>query len=168
MAVYYRQGDRSAVAVPDAFVALGVEKRVRKSYRIWDEGGVVPAFVVEVASLSTSRRDATSKRQTYERMGVREYWRFDPVGEQIRQVLEGWRLVATGYEQVRETGSAGWHRSDVLGLDLRAEGWLLRFRDPRLGRDLMTHVEANRALRESDRQRDRAERERDKAVRERD
>lgn len=168
MAVYYRQGDRSAVVAPDVFVALGVDKRVRKSYRIWDEGGVAPAFVVEVASLSTSRRDATSKRQTYERMGVREYWRFDPVGEQIRQGLEGWRLVAAGYERVRETGSAGWYRSDALGLDLRAEGWLLRFRDPRLGRDLMTHAETGRALQESDRERDRAVRERDDAVRERD
>ena len=108
MAVYYRQGDRSAVVAPDVFGVLGVEKGVRKSYRIWDEGGVVPAFVVEVASLSTSRRDATSKCQTYERMGVREYLRFDPVGKQIRQGLEGWRLVPTGYERVRETGSAGW------------------------------------------------------------
>lgn len=168
MAVYYRQGDRSAVVAPDVFVALGVEERVRKWYRIWDEGGVVPGFVAEVASLSTSRRDATSKRQTYERMGVREYWRFDPLGKQVRQGLEGWRLVASGYERVRATGSAGWYRSEVLGLDLRAEGWLLRFRDPRLGRDLMTHAETGRALQESDRKRDRAERERDDAVRERD
>ena len=168
MAVYYRQGDRSAVVAPDVFVALGVEKGLHKSFRIWDEGGVVPAFVVEVASLSTSRRDATSKCQTYERMVVREYLRFDPVGKQIRQGLEGWRLVPTGYKRVRETGSAGWHRSDALRLDLRAEGWLLRFRDHRLGRDLMPHAETGRALQESVRKRDDAVRERDEAVRERD
>lgn len=168
MAVYYRQGDRSAVVAPDVFVALDVDKRVRKSYRIWDEGGVAPAFVVEVASLSTSRRDANSKRQTYERMGVREYWRFDPLGKQIRHGLEGWQLGSAGYERLRETGSAGWYRSEVLGLDLRPEGWLLRFRDPLLRRDLMTHAETGRALQESDRKRDWAERERDDAVQERD
>lgn len=168
MAVYYREGDRSAVVAPDVFVVLGVAKRARKSYLVWEEGGVVPTFVLEVASLSTSGRDATAKRETYERMGVREYWRFDPVGKHIRKGLEGWRLAATGYERMRETGPAGWYRSEVLGLDLRAEEWLLRFRDTRLGRELMTHAETSRALQESDQQRDRAECERAKAVRERD
>ena len=94
MALYWRQGDPSAVVAPDVFVALGVEKRSRKSYRVWDEGGVMPAFVVEVASASTSRRDATGKRATYEGMGVREYWRFDPLGRRIREGLEGWPVRA--------------------------------------------------------------------------
>ena len=168
MAVYYRKGDRSAVVAPDVFVVLGVAKRDRKSYRIWDEGGVVPGFVVEVASPSTSDRDATDKRETYERMGVREYWRFDPVGDLIRQRLEGWRLGGAGYQRVRKTRAAGWYRSEVLELDLRAEEWLLRFRDPRLGRDLLTYAEIERALQESERERNRAERERNRAERERD
>ena len=167
LAVYYRQGDRSAVVAPDVFVALGAEQKDRQSYRIWEEGGVVPAFVVEVASPATSRLDATGKRETYERMGVLEYWRFDPAGIRIPQGLVGWRLEAGRYERARETGAAGWYRSEELGLELRAEGWLLRFRDPQLGRDLMTHSEVSRALQGSERERDKAERERDKAERER-
>ena len=78
MAVYYRRGDPRAVVAPDVFVVLGAAKRSRRSYRMWDEGGVAPAFVVEVASPSTSRLDATGKRATYERMGVTEYWRLRP------------------------------------------------------------------------------------------
>ena len=158
MAVYWRQGDPAAVVAPDVFVALGVEKRSRQSYRVWDEGGIVPAFVVEVASASTNRRDATGKRATYAGMGVLEYWRFDPLGRRIREGLEGWRLAAGRYERVGETGQAGCYRSEVLGLELRAEGWLLRFRDPILGRDLLTHSEASRALQGAERDRDKAER----------
>ena len=165
MAVYWRQGDPAAVVAPDVFVVLGVEKRSRKSYRVWDEGGVMPAFVVEVASASTSRRDATGKRATYEGMGVQEYWRFDPLGRRIREGLQGWRLAAGRYERVRQAGAAGCYRSEVLGLELRAEGWLLRFRDPLLGRDLLTHAETSRALQEAERARDKAERERDEANR---
>jgi len=137
MAVYYRRADPTAVVVPDVFVVLGAaQKEARNSYLIWEEGGVVPSFVVEVASPSTSRRDATSKRATYERMGVAEYWRFDPKGELIAGRLEGWRLAGGRYERVRAVRAAGWHRSETLGLELRAERWLLRFHDPRLAQDM--------------------------------
>ena len=165
MAVYWRQGDPGAVVAPDVFVVLGVAKRDRRSYRTWDEGGVVPAFVVEVASASTSRRDATVKRATYKGMGVREYWRFDPTGRQIAAGLVGWRLAAGGYERMQEGTESGCYRSEVLGLELRAEGWLLRFRDPVLGRDLLTHSETSRALQEAERERDEARRKCDGAER---
>ena len=122
MAVYYRQGDPAAVVAPDVFVVLGVEKKERRSYRIWEEGEVVPAFAVEVASDSTSRRDATNKRATYEQMGVSEYWRFDPLGVLIREGLQGWRLEGSRYERVRAERADGRHRSEALGLELRAEG----------------------------------------------
>ena len=169
MAVYYRQGDPAAVVVPDVFVVLGAaHKQARKSYLLWEEGGVAPSFVVEVASPSTSRRDATSKRATYEQMGVHEYWRFDPLGELIAGRLEGWRLAGGRYERVRAVRAGGWHRSEALGLELRAERWLLRFHDPRLGRDMLTHAEFSEALQETASQRDEAMRERDKAMSERD
>ena len=158
MAVYWRREDPSAVVAPDVFVVLGAAKGDRQSYRTWDEGGVVPAFVVEVASASTSGRDATAKRATYEGMGVREYWRFDPTERWIAQGLVGWRLAGGGYERVREEVETGCYRSEALGLELRAEGWLLRFRDPILGRDLLTHSETSRALQETSRALQEAER----------
>ena len=154
MAVYWRRGDPRAVVAPDVFVALGVPTTTRNSYRVWDEGGVVPAFVVEVASASTSGRDARGKRATYAEMGVAEYWRFDPLGKRVRQGLAGWRLAGGCYERVRAAGEAAWYWSEVLGLELRAEGWLLRFRDPVSGQDLLTHAEAGRALQEAERRAD--------------
>ena len=164
MALYYRQGDPAAVVVPDVFVVLGAaHKEARKSYLLWEEGGVAPSFVVEVASRSTSRRDATTKRATYERMGVNEYWRFDPLGELIAGRLAGWRLEGGRYERVRAVRAEGWHRSEALGLELRAERWLLRFHDPQLGCDLLTHSEAVRERDEAVLERDRVVRERDEA-----
>ena len=147
MAVYYQQGDPSAVLVPDLFVVKGAPRKpARKSYRLWDEGGVAPSFVVDVASPSTSERDASVKRLAYERMGVGEYWRFDPTGTLIAEGLVGWRLRGGRYQRARATGLANGYRSVALGLDLRAEGPLLRFWDTRRGRSLPTHAEASRAL----------------------
>jgi len=149
-------------------VVLGVEKRDRRSYKIWEEGGVVPALVIEVASPSTRRLDATNKQGTYERMGVTEYWRFDPDGRQIPQGLEGWRLEGSKYRPLavrRQAGGARTYWSEVLGLDLRAEGRLLRFRDPRTGQDLMTHAEAHDARENAERRADTAERRADNAER---
>ncbi len=166
MAVYYRQGDPSAVLVPDLFVVKGAPRKPpRKSYRLWEEGGVAPSFVVEVASPSTSERDASVKRLAYERMGVGEYWRFDPTGTLIAEGLVGWRLRGGRYQRARATGLANGYRSVALGLDLRAEGPLLRFWDTRRGRSLPTHAEASRALEQSQKQLDRTDRKLDAAER---
>ena len=138
----------------DVFVVLGVEKKERRSYLIWEEGGVVPGFAVEVASDSTSCRDATSKRATYEQMGVHEYWRFDPLGMLIQEGLQGWRLEGDRYQRLRAGRADGWHRSEALGLELRAKGRLLRFWDPQMGQALVTYSESLQALWTAERERD--------------
>ena len=156
MAVYYSQGDKEAVLEPDVFVVLGVEKRDRKSYKIWEEGGAVPSFVVEVVPAATSSLEPASKRTTYERIGVPEFWRFDPDRTSIPQGLEG-----ASYERVRETrqdDGVSWQQSLVLGLDLRADGQLLRFRNPLLGRSLLTYSEECQARRDAEQRADRAQR----------
>ena len=113
------------------------------SYRLWDEGKA-PEFVLEVASESTWREDVGRKRRLYERLRVGEYWMFDPQGRFLARPLRGVALRDSRHEElpVREKAGVLVAHSAVLGLDLRAEGERLRFRDPVAGEDLRTLDEA--------------------------
>ena len=142
--VYYEEGNPRVSIAPDVFVVFGVEKRERPNYKLWEEGRA-PAFVLEVASPSTWRDDLGWKRTVYARLGVREYWQFDPAGEHLPARLQGERLTSSGYErQPVETGPDGTLalRSDTLGLELRAApGREMRFRDRATGRELLSYDE---------------------------
>jgi Uma2 family endonuclease len=50
-----------------------------------------PDLVVEILSPSTRRRDQRLKRDLYERVGVREYWLVDPVGNVVTVFRRGKR-----------------------------------------------------------------------------
>ena len=113
--VYYEPENLSMTVSPDILVAFGVERRKRRSYRTWEEGKA-PDFVLEVLSPSTWQRDL-DKRKTYARLGVREYFVFDPTGEHIEPVLQGYRLDWGRYEPLAGLGPLA-VRSRVLGLDL--------------------------------------------------
>ena len=142
--IYYEEGDPRVSIAPDVFVVFGVEKRRRPNYRLWEEGRA-PAFVIEVASPSTWRDDIGWKRSVYARLGVREYWRYDPAGEHLPVRLQGERLTRAGYvRQPAETAPDGTLtlRSRTLGLELRAApGREMRFRDPATGQELRSHDE---------------------------
>jgi Uma2 family endonuclease len=142
--IYYEEGNPRVSIAPDVFVVFGVEKRRRPNYKLWEEGRA-PAFVLEVASPSTWREDVGRKRSVYARLGVREYWQYDPLGEHLPARLQGERLTPSGYErQPVATGLDGTLtlRSETLGLELRAvPGREMRFRDPATGDDLRSHDE---------------------------
>ena len=142
--IYYREGNPRLSVAPDVFVVFGVEKRERPNYKLWEEGRV-PAFVLEVASPSTWRDDLGRKRSLYARLGVREYWQYDPTGEHLPARLQGERLTPSGYvRQPAATARDGTLtlRSRTLGLELRAApGREMRFRDPATGCDLLSHDE---------------------------
>src|SRR4029450_7478775 len=53
-----------------------------------------PDLVVEILSPSTKRRDQRLKRDLYERVGVREYWLVDPVGNVVPGYRRGKRGLA--------------------------------------------------------------------------
>ena len=142
--IYYREGDPRTSIAPDVFVVFGVEDRPRQNYKLWEEGPA-PAFVLEVASPSTWRDDLGRKRSVYARLGVREYWQFDPLGAHLPERLQGERLAGTGYVRqlaVTEPDGALTLRSETLGLELRAApGQEMRFRDPATGDELRSHDE---------------------------
>lgn len=149
--MYYQQGDPAKRVAPDIFVIFGVAAGSRKAYRLWDEGKA-PDFVLEVASQSTWREDAGRKRDLYERLGVREYWLFDPHGKFLRPALRGLALEGGRYRELpsRVEGGVLVLRSRVLELDLRAEGEQLRFRDPVTGERLRTLEEETDARRRAE------------------
>lgn len=62
----------------DVFVALGVPKKERKSWVVWEEGKA-PDIVIELLSESTAELDKTIKKQIYQnKMQVSEYYWYDP------------------------------------------------------------------------------------------
>ena len=136
----YKRGDTTKVLVPDLLVALRAERRKdRRSYRLWENP--LPDLVMEMLSKSNSDADVGSKWRTYEHIGVREYFLFDPEGFELSTPLAGYRLRAGRYRPVR-ANAAGRLPSRVLGLELHVQGGQLRFRDPETGEDLSTYDSA--------------------------
>ena len=155
MFVYYEEGNPRASVVPDVFVAVGAVKDElreggwRDTYKLWEEPKG-PDFVLEVTSRSTRREDQVRKRALYARLGVGEYFLYDPKGEYLVPALQGMRLCDGGYEALGperlEDGALGvW--SEALGLYLCRRGRALRLHDPVAGRDLRTHREEAAARR---------------------
>ena len=145
--MYYEEGNPRASVAPDVFVVFGVEDREREIYKLWEEGEV-PAFVLEVASRNTWREDSGPKRGLYARLGVREYWQYDPSGRYLSPQLQGFRLAGEVYERWPAAESMDGTltlRSETLGLDLRVKGTHMRFHDPATGQDLPTYREVHAA-----------------------
>ena len=170
LGVHYREGDRGASVVPDLFVAWTPPlAENRTSYKLWEYPA--PALVMEMLSGGNADRDVGAKRDTYEYLGVCEYWLFDPAGHELSTPLVGYRLRAGRYREIA-ADAAGRLPSRVLGLDLHVRDGHLRFRDPVTDEDLRTlgESESERAAAERRRmaERNRAERvedERDAAER---
>ena len=99
---------------------------------------LVPDLVMEMLSESTSEADVGSKRRTYEHIGVRECFLFDPNGFELSTPLVGHRLRGGRYQPVR-ANAAGRLPSRALGLELHVQGGELRFRDPAAGEDLRNY-----------------------------
>ena len=141
--IYYEEGNPRARVAPDVFVAFGVSKHKRPIYKLWEEG-VVPAFVMEVASRGTWREDEGRKAKLYERLGVQEYWQYDPTGEYLGLKLKGRRLVEGAYVPqpvVESIDGTLLLRSETLALDFRVKGEESHFFDPAMGERLLNRRE---------------------------
>ena len=130
--LYYEPGNPRVSVAPDVFVGFGVEDRMRMNYKVWEEGKG-PDFVLEVTSPSTWREDVESKPSVYAGLGVRENFLDDPTGEHLTPRLQGYRLAGGEYGRLSAVDSIDRTLklpSEVLGLELRARGDAMRFRDP--------------------------------------
>jgi Uma2 family endonuclease len=147
--VYYRDenGEQQPVS-PDIFVVRGVEKKERRIYKI-DAEGKAPEVVIELISRASTVEEYVTKRHIYAKLGVREYFIFDPFREAQAASLAGFRLENGAYVPMTVARSNGtlYLRSKILGLELRVEKSQLRLYDPKTGQRLRTPEEAEDELR---------------------
>jgi Uma2 family endonuclease len=104
---------------PDFFVVKGVQStHFRKSWVVWEENGLTPDYVIELASESTKAFDLAGKKAIYEQqLKTPEYVVFDPTTETLR----GWRLNAQGQYGELSLDPRGWLWSEQLQLWLGVE-----------------------------------------------
>ena len=156
---------------PDLFIAFGVDAATIRlhlpNFWIW-ETGKVPDFVMEVASPSTALIDLGPKRDLYARLGITEYWRFDPSGGDLyQQPLTGERLVDGRYVAFEIIlGSDGSQRahSPLLDLDFYWNDSGFDVLDPVTGKTIHPLEVAEEALQTAEAARRSLEAERNEAL----
>ena len=75
--IYYEKDNPGKWLAPDVFVCFGVENKLRRTFKTWEEG-IFPQIVFEIASDGTFENDLGGKRLDYARLGVEEYYLLDP------------------------------------------------------------------------------------------
>ena len=136
--ICYDPGNLNVRVSPDIYLAFGVDARAirpRKLYLPW-EVGKPPDFALEVASESTAQVDIRRKPDICARIGIPEYWRFDPGGRYYRERLWGGRLVNGAYQSIdltTEPDGVLKGYSAVLGLSLCWDDGWPRLYDPATG-----------------------------------
>jgi len=136
--LYYEPDNTRKFVVPDVFVVRGVNKRYRRVYKLWEEGRP-PNVVIEISSRETKKADPNSKFDLYERLGVAEYYIFDPEYRYVKPPLRAWRLSGGKYVEIAVIN--GRVSSDELGLELVDTGQTLRLFNPAAGEFLLTPEE---------------------------
>lgn len=148
MIVYYREGAPMEMVVPDGFVVLDCEPHRRRTFKVWEEGKA-PHVVFEVTSRSSKHEDEVFKPHIYARLGVQEYFIYDPSAEYLTPPLQGFRLEQGGYWRI-EPDESGALACQALGLRICLEGDNLALYDLRTGELQRTDAEAERLAREAE------------------
>jgi Uma2 family endonuclease len=145
MFVYYVEGDPLKHLSPDLFVVRGIPKTPeRECYKVWTEGKA-PDLAIEITSRSTRDWDVEHKFRLYEEvLKVPEYFLFDPTEDYLEPSLQGYRLVNGKYVAIEPVD--GRLPSEVLGLHLERDGWILRLYNPSTGKWLTTMWEVGQVL----------------------
>ncbi len=141
--VYYEQGNPKKFVVPDVFVVKDLEPKKRRTYKLWIERKA-PDVIFEVTSRKTKKKDTCTKPALYCRLGVKEYFLFDPTEDYLDPPLQGHRLVGDQFVEIAPD-SQGAIVSEELGLRMQAERGQLVFYRLDTGERLLTAEEAWRA-----------------------
>ncbi len=143
--IYYEEGNPRASVAPDVFVVFGVPKRERPIYQIWREGKS-PDVVIEITSRTTRYKDQVEKAKLYSRLGVKEYFQYDPTGDYLQPALRVRWLDQDGSYQELQLDQLSDEtlvlESQLLGVELHLKGNRLRLFDPTRQDYLRTYQEA--------------------------
>ncbi len=144
--LYYQEGDPTKFVVPDCFVVKECDPKLRRTFKVWEEGKI-PSVVVEVTSASSQREDSEFKAKLYARLGVSEYFLYDPTKDYLDPALRGYRLgKEPGYAPI-EPDAQGRLRCEQLGILFCLAEADLVLTDPQTGERLLTEGESERAAR---------------------
>ena len=156
--MYYVKGEPGAVISPDVLISFGLDKKDRRTYKVWEEGKV-PEFVMEFSSAKTYDNDLTIKKETYESLGIADYFLFDVEHLYLPAPLMGFSLVDGRYMRISESSVDGGLHAASLNLDFHVREEGLGIYDPVAGKWLQTPTEIQAAR--ADREAARADREAD-------
>ena len=124
MFLYYAEGEADERLVlgkrvgkyiaPELIVVLDHELGGRGTYKVWVEGKP-PDFALEVISPSSELRNRAAKKELYERIGIGEYFVFQPDPQRpgprfVGYALEGSRYRALGPDPDFSPGGIGAER----------------------------------------------------------
>ena len=178
--IVYKEAGKTVTIAPDVLLAKGWLPKTRPrssfageprhaprfrlhrppSYVLADEGKP-PDFVLEVVSPKNSLADLRNKRAKYLRIGVPEYFEFDPNPKQSNPPLKRYRLQPGGKAWQKETSRTGL-RSRELNTDIQVNGDRLIVLDPKRSRPYERPIDAKER---ADREEERADREEERANR---
>ncbi|MEH1914593.1 Uma2 family endonuclease [Nostoc sp.] len=128
MTIYYspRQRKSEQFRGPDFFVVLNTQRKIRKSWVVWEEDGKYPNVIVEVLSDKTAATDRGLKKEIYQDIWrTPDYFWFDPVSLEFK----GFHLLDGRYQEL-QANEAGWLWSQQLQLYLGVYQSKLRFFTP--------------------------------------
>lgn len=128
LTIYYSPNQRKSeyFRSPDFFVVLGVARKPRKSWVVWEEDGKYPHVIIDILSDSTAETDRGLKKEIYqETFRTPNYFWFDPTSLEFK----GFQLMAGKYEEIA-ANEQGWLWSQQLELFLGVHDSQLRFFTP--------------------------------------
>jgi len=146
--IYYEKKNPKASVAPDVFVVFGVPKQDRRTYKIWEEGKS-PDVAIEITSRTTRKTDEKKKPKLYRKLGVQEYFQYDPTGDYLQPALRGRMLNEKGrYQKMRaerlKDGTLS-ITSPLLELQFHLQADRLRVFDPKSQEYLLTYSEEAKA-----------------------
>jgi Uma2 family endonuclease len=128
LTIYYSSNHRKSEYFrgADFLVVLGVARKPRKSWVVWEEDGKYPHVIIEILSDSTAETDRGLKKEIYqETFRTPNYFWFDPNSLEFK----GFQLMVGKYEEIA-ANEQGWLWSQQLELFLGIHDSQLRFFTP--------------------------------------